>query len=271
MTKKRTVFFISDGTAITAEDLGHSLLTQFNTIEFEYHTLPFIDSPQKVSEAIATINASSHDTPPLVIASLMTPQFRKEIIDNTNAILIDFFQVLLNELSNELKEPYQLKIGKAQSIQANKNYPSRISAINFTMSTDDGVNLHQYKNADVILVGVSRSGKTPTSLYLALRFAIKAANYPLVNEDIAKEHLPKILQPFKKKLFGLTIDTTQLEIIRRHRQPKSDYASRTQCKQEIKATEALFKQENIPFLNTTHLSIEEISTKILDKLSLTRK
>jgi len=271
MAKKRTVFFISDGTAITAENLGHSLLTQFNTIDFDYHTLPFIDSPEKVKQAVTAINAHSTENPPLVISSLMTPEFRQQIIKNTNAIVIDFFQVLLTKLAKELDEPYQLKIGKAQSIHAIKNYPMRISAINFTMSTDDGVNLHQYKKADVILIGVSRTGKTPTSLYLALRFSIKAANYPLVNEDIIKEHLPKILKPFKNKLFGLTIDTTQLEMIRTHRQPKSGYASALQCKKEIKAAEALFRQENIPFLNTTHLSIEEISTKILDRLSLKRK
>ena len=139
------------------------------------------------------------------------------------------------------------------------------------MATDDGVNTHQYESADIILVGISRTGKTPTSLYLALRFAIKTANYPIIHEDILSEDIPKHLKPYKKKLFGLTIDAKRLEIIRTHRNPHSNYTSPQQCRKEIKATENLFHQEKIPFLNTTHLSIEEISARILDTMSLERK
>jgi regulator of PEP synthase PpsR (kinase-PPPase family) len=148
---------------------------------------------------------------------------------------------------------------------------SRIDAVNFALDNDDGSKIKHYDKADIILVGVSRSGKTPTCLYLALQFGIKAANYPLTEEDLQNFSLPDVLKPHKHKIFGLTIDPERLAAIRNERKANSRYASLAQCYYETEEVEHLYQQEQISFLSTTDLSVEEISTKIMQKAKIKRK
>lgn len=267
-----TAFFISDGTGITSETLGHSLMSQFEHVEFQSVTLPYLDTPEKAREAIARINehALTHEKPPVVFATLVRDDIRQEF-KACKGLMIDFFTAFLGPLEKTLGEKSTYTIGRTHSMHNLKNYQQRIDAINFTLNTDDGANHHQYETADVILVGVSRSGKTPTCLYLALQYAIKAANYPITEEDLGGHQLPKILHPFRQKLFGLSIDADHLQSIRQERRPDSRYASMRLVQQEIRALESIFRQEKIPFLNTTTLSIEEIATKILESCGVQRQ
>jgi len=122
----------------------------------------------------------------------------------------------------------------------------------------------------VILVGVSRSGKTPTSLYLALQFGVKAANYPLIPEDFARGELPAALRAHKPKLYGLTIAPERLQEIRRERRPGSQYADPVNCRYEIEQAETLMKREGIRWINSTAKSIEEIAATILRELRIDR-
>ena len=130
--------------------------------------------------------------------------------------------------------------------------------------------VHGLEQADVILVGVSRCGKTPTSLYLAMQYAVKAANFPLIPEDFERGTLPATLAPYRKKLFGLSIDPIRLSEVRNQRRPDSKYASLDQCLYEVAQAERLMRIENLPCLSTTARSIEEISTKVLEEIGLNR-
>lgn len=269
---KRAAFFISDGTGITAETLGYSLISQFEDLEYSCTTIPFVNNPLKAEDAAVRINNVYQETKqqPLVFATLVNPALR-EIIAATHCHFTDFFSTFIGPLENELKMESSYTIGRTHSVHSPKNYNSRIEAVNFTLNTDDGVNIHQYKLADIILVGVSRSGKTPTSLYLAMQFGLKAANYPITEDDLHQVGLPKHLQAYKKKLFALTIDPLRLQAIRNERRPSSRYASLNQCQAELTQVEQLFRRERLPLLNTTNLSVEEIAAQVMAELGIERK
>lgn len=269
---KRTAFFISDGTGITAEALGHSLLSQFQSIDFEQITLPYINSPEKAQAALAQINENKLATGerPIIIDTIVNQNIRA-IFANCDGFMIDVFSTFLNPLEKELGTASTYTVGRAHSITDQTKYKTRINAVHFALDNDDGARTNQYEKADIILVGVSRSGKTPTCLYLALQFGICAANYPLTEDDFDDLQLPKILKSVKEKLFGLVIDAERLSAIRQERKPNSRYASIQQCQEEVRGIKALINQQNIPFIDTTELSIEEISTRILVEGKLKRK
>lgn len=269
---KRQAFFISDGTGITAETLGHSLLAQFESIDFIQTTLPYIDTTEKAHEVTSRLNKIKSDTglQPIIFDTIVNQEIR-DIISKANAFKVDIFATFLSPLEKELKIESSYSVGKSHAGGNDAGYKSRIDAVNFALDNDDGSKLKHYDKADIILIGVSRSGKTPTCLYLALQFGIKAANYPLTEEDLHNFELPDALKKHKHKLFGLTIDPERLAAIRNERKANSRYASIAQCYYETEEVEHLYQQEQISFLSTTDLSVEEISTKIMLKAELSRR
>ena len=269
---KRTVFFISDRTGITAEMLGNSLLTQFEEFDFSRVTIPFVDSPERVQEAIRTINeAAAHEAHrPLVISSVVDEAMSEVIRRETNGLTLDLFQVFIQPLEAELGAKSSHAAGRSHGIANSHEYFARMEAINFTQAHDDGATTRDLDKAQVILVGVSRCGKTPTSLYLALQFGVRAANFPLTPDDFTDRRLPASITPHRAKLFGLTIQPERLREIREERRPGSKYASLDNCRMEVREAEALMVRENITMLDTTTKSIEEISTTILHRAKLTR-
>lgn len=260
----RTVFYISDGTGISAEALGHSLITQFENIPFQFHTLPYINTEEKAKDAVLKIDKAynSDKSKPLVFSTIVKPALRN-IIAQSHGFVIDFFQSFLGALETELNTKASSIVGLSHAVTDEEQYHTRIEAVHFALQCDDGVNTQAYKSADIILLGVSRTGKTPTCLYLALQHGIRAANYPLTPEDLQTNQLPAPLIPYRKCLFGLTIYPDRLHTIRTKRKPMSTYAAINQCEKEIQYAENLFSREKIPFINSTHLSIEELSTQIL--------
>lgn len=268
--KHRTVFFVSDRTGITAETLGLSLLSQFEAMHFTQVTLPFIDSIEKANEATQRINQSklTDGERPLVFSTIVPPEVRT-VLKNADAYVIDYFDSFISGLEKELNLAAMPVMGKAHGV--GHTYNTRIEAVNYALTYDDGAKTSGYSSADVILIGVSRSGKTPTCLYLAMQFGLRAANYPLTEEDLDHPGLPNILVPYRKKLFGLTISAERLQAIRTHRKPDSRYATLKQCEQEVKAIENLYIQENIPYLNSTDLSIEELATKMIVMAGIERR
>ncbi|MBV8049040.1 MAG: kinase/pyrophosphorylase [Paludibacterium sp.] len=271
MPHRRSAFFISDRTGITAESLGQTLLTQFDTLEFHRETVPFIDTVEKAEALAARIRerAQIDHHKPLVFTSIVNPEIR-QVLRIDSALTIDFFETFIAELEKELGQSASLTVGKAHGMVSEEKYDHRIEAVNFSLNHDDGVKLKDLTEADVILVGVSRSGKTPTCLYLALQYGIKAANYPLTPEDLDTTSLPKILLPYRSKLFGLTIDPARLHHIRSERRPDSRYASLDNCRFEVNEAESMFRQHAVPFISTTHKSIEEIASTIMHKATLER-
>ena len=268
---KRTVFFVSDQTGVTAETMGHSLLTQFDRVEYRQVTLPFVSSIDKAEEAVRKINLAATDTGvrPIVFATLVQDDVR-EVVKRSNGLFLDFFEAFLGPIELELDTRSTHRAGRAHGIADQAAYTARINATNFALSNDDGSG-RDYAHADVVLVGVSRSGKTPTCLYLALHYGVCAANYPLTEEDLESTRLPAALAPYQRKLYGLTIKPERLQQIRRERRPDSRYASAQQVQFEVRAAEALFARYSIPYMNTTECSIEEISSRILDQSGIERR
>jgi [pyruvate, water dikinase]-phosphate phosphotransferase / [pyruvate, water dikinase] kinase len=268
---KRTVFFISDRTGITAEMLCHSLLTQFDTLNLQRITLPFVDTTEKAKRAAQRIDqaAAADGTRPIVFSTMVDTEMAA-IVSSANALILDCFQIFISPLEAELGLRSSHAIGRSHSLANALEYHQRMEAVNFAMAHDDGQSLKDLNNADVILIGVSRSGKTPTCLYMSLQFGTRAANYPLIPEDLASLKLPSHLKPLRAKIYGLTIHPERLSQIRSERRPKSQYASLGNCQREIREAEALMQQENIPYLDTTTKSIEELATTILHQANLVR-
>lgn len=267
----RTVFYISDGTGLSAEALGHSLMTQFQSLSFQSFTLPYIDSEEKAKEAVQHINKSfdQGQERAIVFSTIVKTEIR-EIIKSSQAFVIDFFQAFISSLEQEIKIPAANTVGLSHAVKDVEEYNSRIEAVHFALQCDDGINLQAYQSADIILLGVSRTGKTPTCLYLALQFGIRAANYPLTEEDLNALTLPKALLSHRERLFGLTITPERLHNIRNKRRPNTPYSSLAQCKLEVNQALSLYTHEKIPYLDSTQLSIEELSVHILGLTGLRR-
>ncbi len=263
--QKRTVFFISDGTGITAQSLGQ-LLAHFPDTSFTQIRLPYTNSIQKVQDAISQINKAgdSDGARPVVVMSLGNLELRN-LLKQTAAFYIDLFSAFIDPLGEELQQEPLTGAGIAHSVMGT-SYHERMEAINFTLGHDDGMTNSGLDEAQVILLGVSRCGKTPTSLYLAMQFGIKAANYPLIPEDFERGTLPAILENYPEKLFGLTISPDRLHSVRSERRPNSFYASLDNCKQEIKKAETLMQRAGVRWIDSTSRSIEELSTTILQHL-----
>ncbi|WP_028452007.1 posphoenolpyruvate synthetase regulatory kinase/phosphorylase PpsR [Chitinilyticum aquatile] len=269
---RRSVFFISDRTGITSEILGHSLLSQFEDVEFHRITMPFVDTPEKADQVALEIrkHAVIDGCRPIVFSTICDPELRARI-HVADAQIIDFLERFIGPLEDELGVKSSHTVGKTHAITNYDEYKNRIDAVNFAINHDDGLLPRDLAEADLILVGVSRCGKTPTCLYMALQFGLKAANYPLTPEDFGNHTLPRLLLPYRSKLFGLTIDPERLAQIRAERKPDSKYCSLESCQFEVAEAEALLRHVSVPYLNTTRMSIEELATTIMHRAGLSRR
>jgi regulator of PEP synthase PpsR (kinase-PPPase family) len=268
---RRTVFFVSDQTGVTAETLGHSLMTQFEGLEFRPVTLPFVSSLDKAQEAVRRINRAGAEEGlrPIVFSTLVQDDLR-EVVVTANALFLDLFSTFVGPLERELDTRSTHRAGRAHGMADLAAYTTRINATNFALANDDGSG-GDYALADVVLVGVSRVGKTPTCLYLALQYGVFAANYPLTEDDLEAARLPARLEPFRAKLYALTIKPERLQQIRSERRPESRYASQQQVQYELRTAEALFARYALPWLDTTECSIEEIASRILNTSGIERR
>lgn len=274
---KRKVFYLSDSTGLTAENLGKSLLAQFPQIQFESVTRPFVDTPDKARRIAIEINqeAQTSSDRPIVIDTIVDSAV-SEIISAAECFYIDIFSTFLSPLENELNVKSAHHVGhtpifREDNQAVDENYMQRIDAVHFALANDDGMKLSRYVDADIILVGVSRTGKTPSSVYLGMQYGVKAANYPLIPDDLDKNELPSALVDHQKKLFGLTIRPARLSEIRNERKPNSQYAALRTCVDEVRQAETLYRQYRIPYIDTTQLSVEEISARMLQRAGIERR
>ncbi|ELV8725950.1 kinase/pyrophosphorylase [Vibrio fluvialis] len=270
--QSRDVFYVSDGTAITCETLGHVVLGQFSFVPNE-KTFPFVETDDKLSELIKQIEHSfqRNGVRPLVFFSIVIPEFRTRLL-SAPAHCYDVLESIVQRVKDDIQMEPTPKLQRSRSVGKDSNtYFDRIAAIEYTLAHDDGISTKGLDQADVILLGVSRSGKTPTSLYMAMQFGLRVVNYPFIADDILALKLLPEFEIHRHKLFGLTIDPERLTEIRENRLSGSDYASTEQCQTELATVEALFRREAIPYINTSSLSVEEISTRILEKAGLKRR
>jgi regulator of PEP synthase PpsR (kinase-PPPase family) len=269
---RRTVFFVSDQTGVTAETMGHSLLTQFEGLEFRQVTLPFIATIDKAQETVRKINATGHEDGlrPIVFSTLVKGELR-DVVKCSNGLFLDFFDAFMSRLEGELEVKSSERAGRAHGIADQVVYSTRIEATNFALAADDGAVSADYERADVVLIGVSRSGKTPTCIYMAMQYGVFAANYPFTEDDFDSKHLPASVRGHTRKLFGLTIAPVRLQQIRNERRPGSRYASIAQCEFEVRSAENMFHRHGIPSIDTTECSIEEIASRIIDRMGIERR
>ena len=267
--KKCTIFYVSDGTAITAETVGHSLISQFRDIKFKQIRIPFIDSEEKAQRAAEEIQSEHTDCQPMVINTVVDINLRR-IIHSGGGLKLDPFNRLLREIEENFQINRSPVVGRAHGRVNSKAYTARMDATNYALLHDDGVSV-SYDEADIILLGVSRSGKTPTCLYLALQYGVKAANYPLTEEDLDRLKIPDRILKHKHKVFGLTIDPFRLTQIRSERRAGTQYSNPRQCQREVSDAESMYLRNGIDFLSTTDTSIEEISGKVLQALKLNNR
>jgi len=267
----RTVFFVSDRTGISVETLGRGLLSQFDGVVFTQIALPFIDTEDKARAAVAQIDAvAASGQRPVVFSTQVRPDLGA-ILMTCQGLYLDFFATFLAPLEAELHQISSHSIGLSHGLHDEQRYDTRIDAVNFALSCDDGIGIQNYSAADVVVVGVSRSGKTPTCLYLAMQYGVRAANYPLTEEDFEQQRLPAALNPHRARLVGLTITAERLQQIRHERRPNSPYASLAQCQYEVRQLQKLLEREQVPSLDSTHMSIEEIAASIVHERGLTRR
>lgn len=266
---KRTVYFVSESTGITAETLGKSLLSQFPHIEFTYHQRSFINSQSKAQSLVDEINQESslHSYRPLVFATMPEASLNK-VINEADCHYYEIFESFLDQIGHDLHTEPTRESGLSHGLVNEKNYDARIDALNFTLKHDDAMVLKTLGDSDVIIIGVSRSGKTPTSLYLALKFGIKAANYPITDDDFDRNELPQVLLDNRDKLFSTSIKAKRLHQIREKRRPNSQYSSLETCKSEIKKAQILYDKYDMTPMDVTTRSIEELAAQIVRKLRL---
>ena len=268
----RHVFFVSDSTGITVETLGHALLSQFDHVEFITATIPFVTDAAQALEAAARIGAAGNGSRerPIVFSTLADSELR-EILSRSDALVLDLFQVFIGTLEQELRVGSSHALGRFHTVTDKAaSYADRIGAVEFAISHDDGAGTRSYDDADIILIGVSRSGKTPTCVYLAMQFGIRTANYPLTDEVLSRAMLPSSLLDNRERLFGLTIDPGRLRKIRSERRPGTAYSSPLRCRTEVREAEALFARHRIPCLDTSAASVEEIASRVLLRTGLRR-
>jgi len=251
--------------------MGHSLMTQFEGLEFRPVTLPFVSDVDKAREVVRRINRAGQEegVRPIVFSTLVQDELR-DIVVTADGLFLDFFAAFVGPLERELNTRSSHRAGRAHGIADLAAYTTRINATNFALANDDGSG-GDYAHADVVLIGVSRVGKTPTCLYMALQYGVFAANYPLTEEDLEAGKLPARLEPYRAKLFALTITAERLQQIRHERRPDSRYASSQQVQYELRTALALFARYAIPSLDTTECSIEEISSRILNTSGIERR
>lgn len=268
-SQKRSVFYVSDRTGKTAESLGQSLLSQFDGIEFTDKTYAFVSTEIEAHFVASEINRNAETTgqQPIVFSTLVNDEIQA-FISATDACVISLFNAFIEPLEKSLQVKSSHTIGKAHKEFGNEDYKNQMDAIDFTLKNDDGIRTNLFSKADIILLGVSRSAKTPTCLYLAMNFSIKAANYPLTDDDLETDELPHFLLPYVDKVVGLTIRADQLSAIRQQRRPNTIYATLKKCQYEVKRAETMMEKAGIFILDSTAMSIEELAVNIVKEKEL---
>jgi regulator of PEP synthase PpsR (kinase-PPPase family) len=261
------VFFLSDSTGITAETMGNALLIQFPSVRFERRLIPFISTVEEARRVVAILDAAAAGpVTPLAFSTTALEEVRQELL-RTKCPLVDFFDLHMERVESILGVKGIRVAARLHGMGDVQRYNARMAAVEYAIEHDDGQSMRALDKADVILVAPSRCGKTPTTMYLALQHGIFVANYPLVEEDFEIAELPRPVRELRDRCFGMTTTPARLSQIRNARRPNSRYASLEQCSYELRQAEAMYRNHQLPVVNSSAKSVEEMSTVILQTLS----
>ena len=269
MLNKKNIYYVSGCTGIVATDVGKSLLSQFPETNFHEEKFPFIKNLSDAQKTINYILEQSVGVKPIIFSSLVNPEVR-EVFNRPEVELFDIYDAFLGHLENCLDDKPLLLPGSSRHVD-DSGISKRAKAIDYSLEHDDGRKIVDYNKADVIVLGVSRSGKTPLSIYLATHLGLKVANYPLTEETLNNYKLPKEINENITKTVGLTSNHEILSTIRQERYPDSNYAKRSVCIQELRQAEQIYQNYKIPYINTSRKSIEELAAQILQEIGLYKK
>lgn len=262
-TPATPVFFVAGGTGISAETLGNMMLQQFPSVRFVREKLPFIKTVQQANDALAQLDAAKTSlVTPLVFSTVAVEEIR-EILSRTQCAFIDLFGSHLDIVERVLHVNAAHNASSPHGVSDQGLYDARMKAVEFAIEHDDGQSLRQLDKADLILTAPSRCGKTPTTMYLALQYGLRVANYPLVEEDFQTGGLPRPIAPYADKCYGILSTAIRLSQVRSERRPGSAYATLAQCTYELRRAEALFRAHRIPYINSAAMSVEEMAATIL--------
>jgi len=256
------IFILSDGTGKTAEQTINAALTQFVKMETEVKLFPEVRTEKQVKE----IFMEAAEVGGFIVHTVVSDQMRNFILRTGqlhNVETIDLMGPLLAQLSLQFANAPSEKPGLFR--QLNKAYFQRIEAMEFVLRHDDGQRVHELDKAEIVLIGVSRTFKTPLSIYLAYKGWF-VANVPIILDFGLP---PKIFDLPLNRVFGLTTDARNLSVLRRVRHDHlggatGDYANINHIQRELKYMESIFKKRpDWPVIKVTNKPIEEIATEIL--------
>lgn len=269
MWKSKDIYYISDSTAILVKNLGHSLICQFPEINFIEEKFPFVNSVKEAQKVLAHILKRSGGRQPIVFSTIMNEDVRN-VFNNSEIEFIDAYGHFLTRLEDCL-EATALRVAGYYRTTTEVDLAKRAENINFSLEHDDGTGLDGYPAADVILLGISRTGKTPISVYLATQMGLKAANFPLIDKYLTEYRLPDQIVRSKHKAVGLTTTPELLSSIRERRLPGSNYARLSTCLEEMDQADKIYKKYKIPTISSAGKSIEEIATQVSQELKLSKR
>ena len=263
MNEKYNVYLVSDSTGETLDRIFLSLKSQFANFEYEKKEFAFVRTEQQIDKIIKECKALNNS---LILYTIVETKLAKYIANQSGRNNVPCFGILGNLILSFSKLLNQKAIHKPSAQHVlDDDYYRRIEAIQFTMSHDDGKKIDDLVNADVILLGVSRTSKTPTSIYLANR-GLKTINIPLVLD----QKIPKDLSDNKSAcIVGLIADPERLADIRRNRvaimrdHNLKEYTSLEHIRKEVDDSRTLFKKNNWPVIDVTRKSVEETAASIL--------
>lgn len=264
----RAAYFVSDSTGVTAETLGNALLANFPGIRFIKHTIPFVATESEARTVAASIasDAAAGREPLLFIT--VKQAFLRAILAESKATVIDLLAGHLTELEQALGVTASEQLGNYHGLGDTDRYFARMRAVEYAIEHDDGQSYRALDQADVVIIAPSRCGKTPTTMYLALQHGLRVANYPLTEDDLPSEGLPRPIAKYASRCFGLTTTPLRLSQVRHERRPSLQYSSLEQCTIELRRAEDLYRRNRIPFLNSATKSVEEMSAVIMQTMKL---
>ncbi|WP_028582415.1 pyruvate, water dikinase regulatory protein [Desulfogranum japonicum] len=255
----KNVYYISGSTAILAEDMGRALLAQFSGFRFKEEKIPFIHTVAEAEEALNRILDQCKEEKPLLFCTIMD-QHTRDVFNHPDVLFFDIFLETLEKVETSLGVCALREPGYSRHFTMSK-MTKRVDAIHYSLEHDDGTKPKDYDIADLILVGVSRTGKTPVSIYLATHMELKAANFPLTADHLGKHELPKEIVKNKSRAIGLTASPRYLHEIREKRYHGSTYASLDTCTRELQQARQLYRRYDLKTLNVEGRSIEELAVQ----------
>jgi regulator of PEP synthase PpsR (kinase-PPPase family) len=247
MWSSKDIYYISDSTGIMATNLGQALICQFPEINFYEEKFPFI----------------------LTVKQARKTKVR-EVFDSPEVEFFEAYGLFLERLETCLEAEAVREPGFARHAN-DMAMTKRVEAIHYCLGHDDGTKESEYDEADIILLGVSRSGKTPVSVFLATQMGLKSANFPLTSEYLDQYRIPEQIRQNKDRAVALTTSPEQLHSAREKRYPNSKYSRIATCREELKQAEQIYVKNKIPIVSSAGKSIEETATQVMQELGISKK